>query len=101
MNSDITITRDLRHIMKPPSIDENQPPTPPSFKNVAATTSPAHYRSHPSGIEPIAITRHESFIRGNIIKYVLRAPYSGKELADLRKAQQYLKWEIERVEQNS
>lgn len=58
---------------------------------------PRHYRSHPSGIEPIEITRHESFLRGNVIKYVMRAPYKGNELEDLQKAEYYLKAEIERV----
>lgn len=57
-----------------------------------------HYKQHPSGIEAIQITRHESFLRGNIIKYLLRAPYKGAELSDLKKALQYLQWEIERVE---
>lgn len=57
---------------------------------------PAHYE-HPSGIEVIQLTRHESFLRGNIIKYVLRAPYKGSELQDLEKAAVYLQWEIERV----
>ena len=64
----------------------------------ADAISPNHYRSHPSGIEAIQITKHESFLRGNIVKYVLRAPYKGHELEDLRKARQYLDWEIERVE---
>lgn len=63
-----------------------------------AITSPKHYTNHPSGIEPIQITAHESFLRGNIIKYVMRAPYKGRELEDLRKARQYLDWEIERLE---
>lgn len=58
---------------------------------------PAHYQ-HPSGIEVIQITRYESFLRGNILKYVLRAPYKGHELQDLKKAAQYLEWEIERIE---
>lgn len=57
-----------------------------------------HYNVHPSGIEIIDIIRDESFLRGNILKYVLRAPYKGTELKDLQKAQQYLAWEIERVE---
>lgn len=56
-----------------------------------------HYRQHPSGVEAIELTRHESFLRGNILKYVLRAPYKGAELSDLRKAAEYLRWEIERV----
>lgn len=58
---------------------------------------PSHYY-HPSGIEVIEITKHESFLRGNIIKYILRAPFKGRELEDLRKAQMYLEWEIARVE---
>lgn len=61
-------------------------------------SSPSHYTSHPSGVEAITITRHESFLRGNVLKYVLRAPYKGSELQDLRKAAQYLQWEIERAE---
>jgi hypothetical protein len=60
--------------------------------------SPTHYRSHPSGIETIEITRHESFLRGNILKYVLRAPYKGNELQDMLKARAYLDWEIEMLQ---
>lgn len=62
-----------------------------------AVKHPNHYY-HPSGIEVIELTRHESFLRGNILKYVLRAPYKNNELEDLKKAAQYLNWEIERVE---
>ena len=62
-----------------------------------AVKNPKHY-FHPSGIEVIEITRYESFLRGNIIKYVMRAPYKGNELQDLKKAAQYLQWEIERIE---
>lgn len=60
--------------------------------------NPHHYSAHTSGIEPITITRHESFLRGNILKYVLRAPFKGHELEDMRKARRYLDWEIERLE---
>ncbi|MET4703041.1 DUF3310 domain-containing protein [Frigoribacterium sp. UYMn621] len=60
-------------------------------------SNPSHYTSHKSGIEAIQITRHETFLRGNVIKYVLRAPYKGTELQDLQKARQYLNWEIDRV----
>lgn len=58
---------------------------------------PAHYRAHPSGIETIEITEHETFLRGNILKYVLRAPYKGNELQDLEKAEFYLRREIKRL----
>ena len=60
----------------------------------------SHYKSHPSGIEAIELTQYESFLRGNILKYVLRAPYKGDELADLEKAAEYLQWEIERVKED-
>ena len=60
---------------------------------------PKHYTSHPSGIEPIDICAYETFYRGNILKYVMRAPYKGTELQDLKKARQYLDWEISRVEE--
>jgi hypothetical protein len=59
---------------------------------------PEHYTHHPSGIEAIQITSYESFLRGNILKYILRAPYKGTELQDLKKAQKYLEWEIARIE---
>lgn len=67
------------------------------LKNVS---HPAHY-AHPSGVEVIEITKHESFLRGNIIKYVLRAPYKGNELEDMQKAAQYLSWEIERLQETA
>lgn len=60
----------------------------------------SHYKSHPSGIEAIEITQYESFLRGNIIKYIMRAPYKGTELEDLEKAAEYLQWEIERVKED-
>lgn len=62
---------------------------------------PAHYTSHPSGIEAIEITQHESFLIGNVLKYVLRAPYKGTELQDLQKAQWYLNKRIEQLTNGS
>lgn len=59
---------------------------------------PEHYTSHPSGIEVIDITRHETFLRGNVLKYVLRAPYKGREVEDLKKAMRYLQWELDRAQ---
>lgn len=46
---------------------------------------PLHYNSHPSGIEVIDITRHESFNIGNAVKYLLRHQYKNG-LEDLRKS---------------
>lgn len=51
---------------------------------------PAHYTSHPSGVEVIQITEHMSFLEGNVIKYVMRADHKGNKLEDLRKARWYL-----------
>jgi hypothetical protein len=63
--------------------------TAPAHDPVSA---PAHYTVYP--VQPIAITRHLSFCLGNAVKYVLRAPYKGGA-EDLRKAEQYLIWEME------
>ena len=60
--------------------------------------NPKHYKVHPSGIEPILICRHMGFALGNVIKYVMRAPFKGHELEDLRKARWYLDDEIKRLE---
>jgi len=56
---------------------------------------PTHYTAHPSGIECITITRHMGFCLGNVIKYVWRADLKADALEDLRKARQYLDFEIE------
>ncbi len=58
---------------------------------------PAHYLSHPSGIEAITLTEHMGFCLGNVIKYVLRAPYKGSQIEDLEKARWYLDREIVRL----
>lgn len=58
---------------------------------------PAHYVSHPSGVECITITEHFNFNRGNAIKYIWRADEKGSTLENLRKAQWYLNREIERL----
>lgn len=34
---------------------------------------PAHYTSHPSGVERIDVARHHDFCIGNCIKYIWRA----------------------------
>ena len=67
--------------------------------------SPAHYRSDPSGIECIQITRHRNFSVGNAIKYLWRAGLKDdpaqdavdKQIEDLRKAIFYINDEIDRL----
>lgn len=58
---------------------------------------PQHYTIHPSGIETIEITEHMNFCLGNVIKYLMRAPYKGEQIEDLEKAAWYLNREINRL----
>ena len=66
---------------------------------------PAHYNSHPSGIECIEIARHHNFNIGNTIKYIWRAGLKSeegmedtdKQVEDLNKAIWYIKDEIKRI----
>jgi len=64
--------------------------------------NPAHYTSHPSGIECIQITRHMDFDLGNAIKYIWRAGLKGgtvdDAIRDLRKAVFYLEDRIDMLE---
>jgi len=62
---------------------------------------PAHYTSHPSGVECIQITEHMNFNLGNAVKYIWRAGLKGGTLEDLRKANWYVSREIARVNQQA
>ena len=44
---------------------------------------------------------HVSYLIGNVIKYVLRAPSKGKELQDLMKAKEYLDLAIKELEKEN
>ena len=57
---------------------------------------PAHYTSHPSGVECIQITEHMGFCLGNAMKYIWRADLKADAIEDLRKARWYITREIER-----
>lgn len=50
---------------------------------------PAHYTKYKT--EVIDITRYLPFCLGNVVKYVLRAPYKGG-VEDCDKALQYIQW---------
>jgi len=58
---------------------------------------PAHYTSHPSGVECIQVTQHMNFCVGNAMKYLWRAGNKGDYIEDLRKAKWYIEQEIARV----
>ena len=68
----------------------------PAFDPVAR---PRHYNTHPSGVECITVAKWHSFAVGSALKYLWRAGKKGPALKDLRKAAQFLAFEIERVEQ--
>ena len=59
---------------------------------------PPHYKSHPSGVECIEITRHMNFNVGNAVKYLWRAGLKGDVIEDLRKAAWYIADEINKRE---
>ncbi len=58
---------------------------------------PEHYNNHPSGIECIQIVEHMNFCLGNAIKYIWRAGLKKNRIEDLKKAEYYIKREIERI----
>lgn len=60
---------------------------------------PPHYTSHPSGVECIQVVEHMGFNIGNAIKYLWRADEKGQTMEDLKKAEWYVKREIERRSQ--
>lgn len=69
---------------------------------------PAHYTSHPSGIECIEITRHYCFSIGNAIKYLWRAGLKKdasledkqKEIEDLEKSIWYINDRIKQLKES-
>lgn len=62
-----------------------------------AVNHPSHYTSHPSGVECIQVTEHFPFNLGNAIKYIWRSGLKSNTVEDLRKAEFYIKREIERI----
>lgn len=56
---------------------------------------PVHYTKGGIEVRDFIDSWHLDFNSGNVIKYVVRAPYKGTELQDLKKAQNYLNHLIE------
>jgi hypothetical protein len=73
----------------------NKPEQPDNVKH------PAHYADTVPGIECIQVTQHFNFNRGNAIKYIWRAGHKNDEIEDLKKAIQYLEFEIKRIEEGN
>lgn len=63
-----------------------------------AVDHPTHYNQHPSGVECIEIAQHMNFNLGNVLKYIWRCDKKGPAIEDLKKARNYLTFEIERRE---
>lgn len=68
-------------------------------------TRPAHYNSSPAKcsecghpIECIDVAKHMNFQQGSAFKYLWRAGLKGAALEDLKKAAQYLDFEIRMLE---
>lgn len=87
------------------TVGDNNPPvqdTVTMFSGVPKNNPvdhPAHYTSHPSGVECIQVTEHMSFNLGNAVKYIWRAGLKNDNAKeDLQKAIWYVKREIERLE---
>lgn len=72
---------------------------PPKWRVPTDKINPSHYRSHPSGVECIQIVEHMTFNCGQVVRYLWRAGLKDSEpkLDDLRKAEWYIKREIERL----
>ncbi len=58
---------------------------------------PKHYNAHPSGVECIDVVEHMNFNLGNAIKYIWRSDHKNG-IEDLRKAEWYVRREIQRLE---
>jgi len=72
-------------------------PAPAVHRNVSAIDHPAHYTSHPSGVECIDIVEHMTFNVGAAMKYLWRHGLKGPALEDLRKARWCIDREIARI----
>jgi hypothetical protein len=70
-------------------------------KRPDAVAHPSHYTWLPNGIEVIDVTAAFPFVRGNALKYLMRADHKGRKLEDLKKARWYLDYEIQQLEKES
>lgn len=59
---------------------------------------PSHYNAHNIEVIDFIQDWELNFCLGNVIKYVCRSPYKGTQIEDLKKAREYLDFEIKRFE---
>lgn len=78
---------------------EHVVPTPEA-EPVEQIHHPEHYTwlKGVGGVEVIDITSNFGFVRGNALKYLMRADHKGKQLEDLKKARWYVDYEIKQLE---
>lgn len=80
------------------SVGERAAPRSGAAMGVAPITEridhPAHYGSHPSGVECITIVEAMGFCIGNAIKYLFRRAHKGNALEDVKKARWYVEREL-------
>ena len=67
---------------------------------VETVDHPDHYNSHPSGVECIAIIEHFMCNVALAIKHLWRHGLKGDALEDLKKAEWYVRREIERLKKD-
>lgn len=60
--------------------------------------SPQHYTKGKFEVADVIDDWNLGFFLGNVIKYIARCRYKGKELEDLRKARWYLNFRIKKLE---
>ncbi|AXQ63220.1 hypothetical protein I5G72_gp53 [Mycobacterium phage Collard] len=84
-------------------IDMSEEPRPIDLDEPAddVVNHPAHYTSHPSGVECITVTEHMGFNLGNAVKYIWRCDLKRDAIEDLRKARFYIDREISLRERQS
>lgn len=90
--------RELGEVEAPRVVLDASRPTLPRHD---AVRHPSHYTDGPvPGIECVQVAQWFPYALGNVIKYVWRAGRKGDNaIEDLRKAQQYLQFEIDRLVQ--
>lgn len=59
---------------------------------------PAHYNQGKFEVMDVIDDWNLNFALGNVVKYVARAPYKSNALEDLKKAQWYLNYEIQKLQ---
>lgn len=76
-------------------VTEKPVDVPGTLPKKEAVKHPEHYK-HPSGIECIDVVQHMGFNLGNAVKYIWRADLKNDAIEDMKKAIQYLEFEIEK-----